>query len=359
MLAGSGVSPADAALPFVPCANEPGFSCATVTVPLDRTGKVPGTIALAVERKSAGPAQSQSAVLALAGGPGQSADPLGEDLARAIAPALATRDLLVFDQRGTGRSSPLNCPVFDNTAALETASESTLGPLVELCALQIGAARGSFTTQESVEDIEAIRHAAGYKKLVLYGTSYGTKVALEYAERYPQHVESLVLDSVVPSNGPEALGVSRFQAIGPALTELCLNGACDGITGSPVGDLTKLVARLRKRPLSGSAFDGNGQRHSVSLDELDLLDIIQAGDLNPALRALLPAAVHSALIGDPDPLLRLNLLAEGLIPSVPIRPNPEAERVSREEENNALFLATSCEETLFPWQRAANGAARA
>jgi pimeloyl-ACP methyl ester carboxylesterase len=358
LLAGTAVTPADATLPFAPCANVPGFSCTTVTVPLDRTGKVPGTVALAVERKSSGATQSESAVLALAGGPGQSANPLGEDLARAIAPALATRDLLVFDQRGTGRSSPLNCPVFENTKALETASESTLGPLVELCALQIGPARGSFTTQESVEDIEAIRHAAGYKKLVLYGTSYGTKVALEYAERYPQHVESLVLDSVVPSNGPEPFGVGRFQAIGPALAELCSQGACDGITSNPLGELEQLVARLRKHPLSGSAFDGRGKRHSVSLDELDLLDIVQAGDLNPALRALLPAAVHSALIGDPDPLLRLNLLAEGLIPSVPIRPNPEAERISREEENNALFLATSCEETPFPWQRAANASTR-
>src|SRR5438876_919425 len=80
---------------------------------------------------------------------------------------------------------------------------ATLAPLVERCALQIGPARGAFTTAESVEDIEAVRHAAGYRKLVLYGTSYGTKVALQYAERYPQRVEALVLDSVVPPDGPE------------------------------------------------------------------------------------------------------------------------------------------------------------
>ena len=248
--------------------------------------------------------------------------------------------------------------MFGNLAALENASESTLSPLVELCALQIGAARGSFTTQESVEDIEAIRHAAGYKKLVLYGTSYGTKVALEYAERYPQHVESMVLDSVVPSNGPEPFGISRFAAIGSALGELCANRACSGITVNPVGDLARLVARLRKRRLTGSAFDGSGKRHAVSLDEEELLNILQAGDLNPALRALLPAAVHSALNADPDPLLRLNLIAEGLVPSVPIRPNPELEKASQEEENNALFLTTSCEETLFPWQRGAPTATR-
>jgi pimeloyl-ACP methyl ester carboxylesterase len=356
VLAGAGATSAGAALPYTPCPNATGFSCTSLTVPLDRTGKAPGTLALALERKAAGATQTQSAVIALAGGPGQAADPLAEQLATAIAPALSSRDLLVFDQRGTGKSSPLNCPVFGNVSALENATESTIGPLIELCALQLGQPRGSFTTQESVEDIEAIRHAAGYKKLVLYGTSYGTKVALEYAERYPQHVESLVLDSVVPSNGPEAFELDRFAAISPALTELCSNRACAGITTSPLADMAKLLAKLRKRRLSGSAFDGAGKRHTVSFGELDLLDILEAGDLNPALRALLPAAVQSALKGDPDPLLRLNLIAEGLVPSVPIR--PESERTSNEEENNALFLATSCEETLFPWQRAAPTATR-
>ncbi len=354
----AGAGAASAALTYSTCPENAGFSCAAISVPVTRSGKAPGTIALTIERKAASTTQTPSAVIALAGGPGQAADPLAEQLATAIAPALSTHDLLVFDQRGTGRSSPLNCPVFDNTAALESAGEAALGSLVELCALQIGEARGGFTTEETVEDIEAIRHQAGYKKLVLYGTSYGTKVALEYAERYPQHVEALVLDSVVPSTGPEALGIDRLEAITPVMEELCSNHACSGITSDPVGDLARLVAKLRSRPLSGSAFDGSGKRHSVSLNELDLLNILEAGDLNPALRALLPAAVHSALNGDPDPLLRLNLITDGLVPSIPVKPDPEAEKVSKEEENNALFVTTSCEETLFPWQRAASAPTR-
>ncbi len=347
------------ALTFSACPNATGLSCATLAVPLDRSGQAPGTIALSIERKALGATPSPSAVLALAGGPGQAADPLSELLAKAIAPALSTRDLLIFDQRGTGHSDPLNCPVFNDERALENATESTFGALVELCALQIGPARGAFTTRESVEDIEAIRHNAGYKKLVLYGTSYGTKVALEYAERYPQHVEALVLDSVVPSNGPEPWGISRFQAIGSVLDELCSSHACAGITPNPLADLARLIVKLRKHSLSGSAYDGRGRRHSVSINELDLLEILQAGDLNPALRALLPAAVRSALRGDPGPLLRLYLLAAGFVPNVPTKPrNTEAERMAREEENNALFVATSCEEAPFPWQRSASASTR-
>jgi pimeloyl-ACP methyl ester carboxylesterase len=359
LLASASTAPADAVLSFGPCTSTPGFSCAALPVALDRSGKAPGTISLALARKAAGPVQSQSAVLALAGGPGQAAEPIGEQLAQAIAPALGARDLLVLDQRGTGRSDPLNCPVFGNEKALESATQSTFGPLVELCALQIGPARGAFTTQESVEDIESLRHTAGYKKLVLYGTSYGTKVALEYAERYPQHVEALVLDSVVPSSGPEPFSIPTFKAIGSMLGELCSNRACTGITVDPLGDLARLIERLRKHRLSGSAYDGGGRRHSVSLSESELLAILQAGDLNPTLRALLPGAVRSALNRDPGPLLRLNLLAEGFIPNVPTKPgSAEAERTAKQEENNALFIATSCEETPFPWQRSSTASNR-
>ena len=186
---------------------------------------------------------------------------------------------------------------------------------------------------------------------MLYGTSYGTKVALEYAERYPQHVEALVLDSVVPANGPEPFAVPTFQAIGGVLSELCANRACAGITANPLADLARLTARLRKHALSGSVYDGSGRRHAVKLSETSLLGILQAGDLNPALRALLPAAVVSALRQDPDPLLRLELLSEGLIPNVPgSRPVESSDAV-----DEALFVDTSCEELPFPWQRSASG----
>ncbi len=134
-----------------------------------------------------------------------------------MAPALGSRDLLVFDQRGTGSSGPLACPALESSAEVFGA----IGQAFERCALQIGAARGSYTTQESVADIEAIRQATGYEKLVLFGVSYGTKVALEYAERYPQNVEALVLDSVVPPERDDPFSVGMFQAMKPVFEELC------------------------------------------------------------------------------------------------------------------------------------------
>jgi pimeloyl-ACP methyl ester carboxylesterase len=317
-------------------------------VPLERSGAVAGTISLSVERKLAGASPSRDAVVALAGGPGQAALPLSEFIAQAIAPALYTRDLLVFDQRGTGTSDPLSC------TALQTVSLAPASALFEQCAGELGPARGGFTSEETVQDIEALREAGGYEKLVLYGTSYGTKVAEEYAERYPQFVESLVLDSVVPVEDPEPFAIPSYQAIPGILDELCANDACAGITANPVSDLAKLTARLRRHALSGSVYDGAGHRHASTLDEQGLFDILEAGDLNPALRALLPAAVTSALRDDPDPLLRLHLLSEGLIPSVP----QESSESAQADIDETLFVTTSCEETRFPWQRSAGRAAR-
>jgi len=346
-----GAAPALGTQTYTPCANNQGFGCTTVTVPLDRSGGVPGTLALKVERLQAGAAPSNEAVIALAGGPGQAALPLAGFMSKALSPALAARDLVVFDQRGTGESSPLSCPALSSPAG--AAGINSVGKLFERCAVQLGAARAGYTTVESVDDIESIRQAMGYGKLVLYGVSYGTKVAEEYAARYPQNVSALVLDSVEPPSGPEPFQVATFQALRPVLAELCSEGACNGITATPLTDIARLAARLRVHPLAGAVYDGAGHRHTVRTGESDLLGILQAGDLNPALRALAPAAVRSALAGDASPLLRLELLARGLIPTVPGSPPPESEGI-----DGALNATTICEESLFPWGRGDPPAAR-
>jgi pimeloyl-ACP methyl ester carboxylesterase len=351
---------------FTPCPDNHGFSCTTVTVPLDRSGAVPGTVALKIERLQATSTPSQSAVVALAGGPGQAGIPLASDTATSIAPALSARDLLMFDQRGTGTSGPLSCRALEGEGGL-----ATIGQAFERCALQIGAARGSYTTSESVADIEALRQAMGYRKLVLFGVSYGTKVALEYAERYPQNVEALLLDSVVPPEKNDPFALSTFKAMKPVFEGLCAGRACAGITANPLADLARLAAKLHKHALNGYVYDGSGRQHRTAMSDVGLLNLIAAGDLNPALRALLPASVQSALRGDPGPLLRLNLLSEGLVPNLPGTPTGAATAstatsglpagradAGSDGIDEALFVDTTCEETAFPWQRSAPPATR-
>jgi pimeloyl-ACP methyl ester carboxylesterase len=363
MLLAVGISAPAQALSFSPCASDPSFSCATLSVPLDRSGTVPGNVALSIERLQSGPSPSHTAVLGLAGGPGQAATPLAGAMAEEMAPALADRDLIVFDQRGTGNSGPLACTALEGNESLRT-----IGQAFERCAQQIGPARGSYTTQESVADIEAIRQALGYEKLVLFGVSYGTKVALEYAERYPQSTEALVLDSVVPPERDDPFTLATFKAMKPVFEELCSANACAGITSNPLGDIARLVAKMAKHALRGYVYDGSGHRHTTIMSDVALLNLISAGDLNPALRALLPASVQSTLRGDPQPLLRLNLLSEGLIPNLPGEPlqgfTANGANAHGGEPggvplagpggiDEALFIDTTCEEQPAPWQRTA------
>src|SRR5580700_10950098 len=169
---------AQAQIAWAPCGDSNDFACGHLTVALDPSGTTPGTIALAMRRHRAPVGEAREAVIALAGGPGQAAIPFAEDFAHLLGPIVATRDLIVFDQRGIGLSHPLSCHRFE---------------------LSAGGPEG-----QPIADIEAIRQAGGYEKLVLYGTSYGTKVAERYAQTYPSHVSALVLDSVVPTSGRDA-----------------------------------------------------------------------------------------------------------------------------------------------------------
>ncbi len=327
---------AGAAIPFSPCAEQQGYECGALAVPLDPAGSRPDTLTLSVRRVRASQPAS-TALVPLAGGPGQAVLPLAAEFAEVLGPGLAARDYLVFDQRGTGASSPLRCSARGRTTVEASAS----------CATQIGSRRAFFTTRESVADIEAVRREAGYEKLVLYGVSYGTKVALAYASAYPDRVEALILDSVVTPDGPDPFRRSTQAAASRALTEVCAGGACRGITPGAGRDLRVLAGRLRRRSLRGRVVDDRGVRRAATLSETGLFGILVAGDLNPTLRAELPGALRAVLRGDRVPILRLSVRSSGLI-------NGAQSSVSQ----FGLFITTSCEEMPFAWTRGASVAQR-
>jgi len=338
---------AHAAIAYAPC-QPAGFQCGQLPVPLDRTGAVPGTLTLNIKRVVASSNPTAGAVVALAGGPGQAAIPAASEFASILGPAIASRDLLVFDQRGTGTSNRLACSALDNPfSSVATAAAD--------CANQLGPARGFYRTADTVDDIEVIRVESGYQKLVLFGVSYGTKVALDYAAKYPANVEAIVLDSVVPPEGSDVLNVSTFKAMPRALGELCSNGGCNGITNSVGHDLFNLVHKAGRKALRGTVNTPGGRRLKVSLDQEGILDILLAGDLNPTLRSELPGALRSAIKDDRRPLLRLLLRAAGLTGI----PNARLQGDLDQTDSTALFAATRCEESTFPWDRNAGPEQRA
>ena len=327
-------APAEAALRFKAC---PGFlfKCARLSVPLDRSGAVPGRVSLLVKRVRAQRRPRLGAVFALAGGPGQSATAAfaGDGLG-ALSSVFRRRDLIVFDQRGTGRSGALRCP------ALERSNLFDAGPAAGACARRLGARRHHYSSRATVEDIEAIRRELGIPKIALYGTSYGVKVALGYALTYPANVDRLVLDSVVEVGGPSPFYLDTLAAVPRALRSLCRSG-CRSFTRDPVDDLARLVARVGGGTLRGRVVDDRGRRRRVTLTTTELFLILLTGDFDPALRAAFPGAVRAALERDPAALLRLKRRSTILGAQA-----PAARYVS-----TALFTATMCEEMPLPWPR--------
>ena len=334
-----GAAPARAEIAWQGC-NDSGFGafqCGRLLVPLDRSGAVSGTVDLFARRLVAPSNPTRTAVVVLSGGPGRAATPIAAQSAVVLAPALNDRDLLVFDQRGTGSSSPLSCDALRGSGSRRVVAES--------CARQLGQRRGFHRTADSVADIEDLRIQGGYERLVLMGTSYGTKVALAYAARFPDRVERLVLDSTVPLDGPDALRRSSFNATARILTTLCQD-RCGDVTPTPVGDVRALVQR---GTLRGTFRDVSGRVRRVRLDAASLYDLLETSDLNPAWRALLPGAIRAAVRGDESPLLRVAATMFG---------DAGGSQVVSGGVNRALYLSTICEEVSFPWERGASADAR-
>jgi pimeloyl-ACP methyl ester carboxylesterase len=330
IFAAEAASSASASADFLTrCTNAPKDRalCGRVTVPLDRSGALPGTVSLRVKAlPPRGGSAASGTVLAIAGGPGQAAVPLLDSFAGVLRSVLKTRQLVTFDQRGTGGSGRLRCPALSGRGSLVS--------VIGRCAGELGARRTMYTTAASVADVEAVRSALGADKLVLYAASYGTKVALLYAATYPQHVDRLVLDSVVPPDGTDPFQRSTLAAIPRVLRTTCA-GDC-GFTRDAAADVAALARRLARAPLRGTALDGRGRAHRIGISEPALLNLLLTGDFDRYLRAALPAAVRSALAGDPAPLLRLTVHAGG-------------GGLSPGSDSDAVYAATTCQDGIVPW----------
>jgi pimeloyl-ACP methyl ester carboxylesterase len=318
---------ASAALKWRSCVDYSGVRCATLSVPLDRSGADPGTVPLRIARtgRTSGPT-----LMYLSGGPGGAGV---REMLNVIGgfPQLEERYRVIgYDQRGTGHSGLLRCPRLERDKRLRDSAAA------EDCANRLGPARRHYTTAASVEDMEAIRAELGVDKLTLFGISYGTELAIAYARSYPHRVERMILDSVVDADDPDPFFAAGFASMGQSLRSLCPN-RCRGITADPAADFAQLIARVRSKPLRGRAYDAKGRAHTVTIGPLELLDLMFLTDYLPALRAVLPIAVRAALDGDPAPLARA--LRE-------VRP---FEELGSPRDFSVARFATRCETAVLPW----------
>jgi pimeloyl-ACP methyl ester carboxylesterase len=324
--------PAEGRLRWHGCREAGGVKCAKLTVPLDRSGAVRGSVPLRVARVSFSRHRDRH-LMYLSGGPGGAGVIEMIDVLLEVPRLMREFTVLGFDQRGTGRSGLLRCPALERDSRLRSTSAG------EDCARRLGPRRAFYTTPDSVQDMEAIRQAAGADKLTLFGISYGTQLALAYARAYPGRVERLILDSTVDPDDTDPFGLAGFRAMAPTLRSLCPDG-CRGVSADPGADLAALTAKLRAAPLRGARYGAHGQRRRGTVRPIAVSDLMYDADYNPALRAGLPVAVRAALDhDDAAPLLRL--LAASALYAAPSAPR----------DFSAARYGTVCEETPLPWPR--------
>jgi pimeloyl-ACP methyl ester carboxylesterase len=322
---------ADAKLRFRNC-EEGG--CARLSVPLDHSGAVSGRLSLRVELHPTFDRPKRGVTLLLAGSPGQAATQVSE-----YGWEVPGRDLVVFDQRGTGAGA-LRC------RDLEAATETDAGREAAACATLLGDRRAFFRTTDTVEDIELLRTELGIDRLAIVGTDYGAYVAQRYALSYPDRVERLLLESPVDAAGVDPLYLDSVAALRRTLPALC-RSTCDSFTNDVVADTARLVERLAAEPLRGRIVDPRGRGRGASLTRQELLYSLIAGNADFVSLPAYPAAMASALRGDTAPILRLKRRATArpafLGPSI---------------ASPATHAATICEEVRFPWSWNATPAER-
>lgn len=270
--------------------------------------------------------QHADPIVLLAGGPGGDVQSMYTQVAGVFDRAGRTRDILLLDQRGTGRSTPLRCPqTSEDLLGSAPAEDPALFFVRSLqCRDDLANAHDltAYTTSHAVRDLEAVRALLGYDALNIYAISYGTRVAQHYARRYPQRVRSMVLDGVVAP--ATILGPSLALHAELALTGVFARCAADAGCAAAFPDLKVRTRRLlnelerQPRPLS-LPHPRNGTITAVNFGADHLRLVLRLGSYQSAQAALLPLAVSQAEQGDYRTLFSLFMLtAESLAESIAV-----------------------------------------
>lgn len=281
--------------------------CGTLDVPEDRSNPSQRTIAIALAVLPANTLNPKpDPLFVLAGGPGQAASHLGP-FASQLVGVRKDRDIVLVDQRGTGRSSPLDCAAFKPHDDLEQVLELDPKPKAAQCARELagkGVDAAQYTTAAFVEDLDAVRAALGYSKINLWGGSYGTRAALEYIRRHGDRVRSVVLDGVAPPSMRVSLDVwpTRDAAL-DALIRACNESKSCAAAHS---DLDATLARIRDRLGTGRPVNiidpRTGEARELALTFEHVIAALQPLTYAPQLAALMPEVIARVDAGDFGPL---------------------------------------------------------
>lgn len=146
------------------------------------------------------PGAHDDPIVPLMGGPGEDAISSAEYYLSTIGPLLKDRDLLLIDQRGTGKSNALRCKLYDPKNSAKSLHDLFPADAVARCAKDLSnrADLTQYTYPHLARDLEHVRQTLGYGQLNITAGSYGTRAAQVYLRMYPRSVRTVYLGSVVP-----------------------------------------------------------------------------------------------------------------------------------------------------------------
>jgi pimeloyl-ACP methyl ester carboxylesterase len=310
-LAASAHASATEAISLTPCElrGSPGYGriaaeCGTLTVAED-PGQASGRqIALFVTRIKALKANpAPDAFTLINGGPGASSITLYTDLAPAFSAILLERDIIIVDQRGTGRSAPLECESDDQPPQSIGAEfdEARMREATRLCLDTLAADPRFYTTSLAVADLERVRVALGYRQLNIYGVSYGTRVAQHFARRHPDAVRTLVLDGVVTPDqalGPD-IAINAQLALDAMVARCAADAACQQRFPHLPAQIRRLGERLRDQPVSlAIAHPVTARPTELTLTYGHFASTMRMLSYGPETSALLPIIIDEAAARD-------------------------------------------------------------
>ena len=248
------------------------------------------------------------ALLAIAGGPGQSAIENAQGFDKMLTKVRQTRDVILIDQRGTGQSNQLQCigDGFDNALAI---NESDFDTRVETqkCLAELDADVTQYGSLPALKDFEAVRAHLGYQKLHLYGVSYGTRMAQLYMRHYPEHLATVTLDGVVPmQQSVLAIGDAIARAFELVIQDCSTNALCHKQFPQLAADLEKVDGELAEAPkISTIADPTTGEATQLTMTRSKFKGALRMALYSPSVRALIPHAIHQAAKGNFQPITGL------------------------------------------------------
>jgi pimeloyl-ACP methyl ester carboxylesterase len=234
----------------------------------------------------------------IAGGPGTSAVDLYTSSSGPFDRVRRDRDIVLVDQRGTGKSNRLDCD-YGNDNLFERIDEVEVGPENIKCRDELSkkADLRQYTTSVAVKDLDAVRQALGYERINLYGASYGTRVAQHYARRYPAATRTLILDGVVDPReilGP-AIAIDAERALERILKRCQADAACAKAFPDPFADYHGLRSQLEKTPEPAMVADAaTGRPIHFKFTHRHLSAVLRLASYNDDQAALLPLSLHLA-----------------------------------------------------------------